>query len=153
MKKLWNKKPRWVSWFIRSKWFIITCRRIWVFFNKSIEIYKFDPAHFLLTLGLVRQACLQKTEVKLKLWTEIDMLLMVEKGIRCGICHAHRHATANNKYMKNYNKDKESSYLMYLYANNLYGPAMSQKLPVHGFKWKKILLNSIKILYKIIWWR
>ena len=61
------------------------------------------------------------------------MLLMVEKGIRAGICNAmHRHAKANNKYMKNYDKNKESSYLMYLDANNLYGWVMSQKLPVDG---------------------
>ena len=65
------------------------------------------------------------------------MLLMVEEGIRGGICHAiHRHAKANNKYMKNYDKNKESSYIQYLDANNLYGwTAMSQKLPVNGFKW------------------
>ena len=64
------------------------------------------------------------------------MLLMVEKGTRGGICQAiHRYAKANNKYMKNYNKDIISSYLMYLDANNLYGWAMSQKLPVNGFEW------------------
>ena len=64
------------------------------------------------------------------------MLLMVEKGIRCGICQAiHRHAKANNKYMQNYNKDIISSYLTYLDANSLYGWAMSQKLPINGFKW------------------
>ena len=63
------------------------------------------------------------------------MLLMVEKGIRGGICYAiHRYAKANNKYMKNYDKDMESSYLEYLDANNLYGWAMSQKLPVNGFE-------------------
>ena len=61
---------------------------------------------------------------------------MVEEGIRGGICHAiHRHAKANNKYMKNYDKNKESSYIQYLEANNLYGWVMSQKLPVNGFKW------------------
>ena len=63
---------------------------------------------------------------------------MVEEGIRGGICHSiHRYATANNKYMKNYDKNKESSYIQYLDANNLYGWAMSQKLPVNGFKWIK----------------
>ena len=61
---------------------------------------------------------------------------MVEEGIRGGICHSiHRYAKANNKYMKNYNNNEESSYIQYLDANNLYGWAMSKKLPVNGFKW------------------
>ena len=64
------------------------------------------------------------------------MLLMVEEGIRGGMCNAvYKHVIANNKYMKNYNKNIASSYLMYLDANNLYGWAMLQKLPVGGFKW------------------
>ena len=85
--------------------------------------------------GLAWQARLKRTKVKLELLTDIDMLLIVEKGTRGGICQAiHRYAKANNKYMKNYNKNIESSYLIYLDANNLYGWAMSQKLPVNGFK-------------------
>ena len=61
---------------------------------------------------------------------------MVEEGIREGICHSiHRYAKANNKYMKNYNNNEESSYIQYLDANNLYGWAMSKKLPVNGFKY------------------
>ena len=63
---------------------------------------------------------------------------MVEEGIRGGICHSiHRHAKANNKYMENYDKSEESSYIQYLDANNLYGWTMSQKLPVNNFKWVK----------------
>ena len=66
----------------------------------------------------------------------VDMLLMVEEGIRGGICHAiHRYGKANNKYMNNYDKNEESSCIQYLDANNLYGWAMSQKLPVNNFKW------------------
>ena len=64
------------------------------------------------------------------------MLLMVEEGIRGGMCHAiHRRAKASNKYMKNYDEDEKSLYIQDLDANNLYGWAMSQKLPVEGFKW------------------
>ena len=64
------------------------------------------------------------------------MLLILEKGIRGGIFNSiHKHAKANNKYMKNYDKGKESSYLEYLDANNLYEWAISQKLPVNGFEW------------------
>ena len=112
------------------------------FSKKSIEIYELGPAHFLSAPGLVWQACLKKTEVKLELLTNVDWLLMVEKGIRGEIYHAiHRYAKANNKYMKNYDKNKESSYIQYLDANNLYRRTMSQKMPVDGFKWKKNMLR------------
>ena len=70
--------------------------------------------------------------------TDIDMLLMVEKGIRSRITQALEHyVKANNEYMKDlYNPDEESIYLQYLDANNLYGWAMVQNLPTHGFLWK-----------------
>ena len=104
------------------------------FRNMCIKVYELDPDHFLSAPGLAWQACLKKIEVKLELPTDVDMLLMVEKGIRGGICHTiYRYAKANNKYMKNYNKDKEESFLQYLDANNLYGWTMSQKLLVSGF--------------------
>ena len=77
------------------------------------------------------------------------MLLMVEEGIRDGICQAvHKCAKANNKYMKNYVKRIISSYLMYLDANNLYGWAMSQKLSVNGFKWIKRLSKFDELFIK-----
>ena len=71
-----------------------------------------------------------------KIRSNTDMLLIVEKGIRGEICHAiHLYPKANNKYMKDYDINKESSYLKYLDVNNLYGWAMSQKLPFGNFKW------------------
>ena len=61
---------------------------------------------------------------------------MVEEEISGGICQViYIYAKANNKYMINYDKSIESSYLVYLDANNLYGWAISQKLSVNGFKW------------------
>ena len=80
------------------------------------------PAHFLSAPGLAWQACFKKANVNLELLTDVDMLLMIEAGIRGGMCQpVHRYAKANSKYMKNYNKNIESSYLIYLDANNLYG--------------------------------
>ena len=64
--------------------------------------------------------------------------MMVEKGIRDGICQAvYRYAKTNNKYMNDYDKDIKSSYLEYADASNLYGWTASQKLPVEGFEWFK----------------
>ena len=106
------------------------------FRDMCIEEYELDRFHFLSLPGISFQACFKKTNIELELLTDYDMRLMVEEGIRGGICHSiHRYAKANNKYMKNYNNNKESSYIQYLDANNLYGWAMSKKLPVNGFRW------------------
>ena len=105
-----------------------------------IKVYELDPAHFLSAPGLAWQACLKKTETKLELLADVVLLLMVEKGIKGGICHVmHRYAKANNYYMKDYNKDEEESFLEYLDANSLYVLAMSEPLPVDGFDYIKDL--------------
>ena len=84
------------------------------FRDMCIKEYELDPAHFLSLPELPWQACLKKTNIELELLTDCDMLLMVEEGIRGGICHSiHRYAKVNNKYMKNYNNNKESSYIQY----------------------------------------
>ena len=104
------------------------------FRDKHIEIDKLDPAHFLTTPGLSLEACLKKIGVKLELLTDENMFLTYEEGIRGGICNKVHSYVEANKYMKNYDKNKKSSFLMYVDANNLYGWAMSKKLPVDGFK-------------------
>ena len=105
-----------------------------------IKVYELDPAHFLSTPGLAWEACFKKTDVELELMTDVDMLLMVEKVIRGGICHAiQRYAKINNKYMKNYDENEESSFLEYLDVNNLYCGAISEPLPVNGFEWMEDL--------------
>ena len=108
-------------------------------FRKTcLEYYKLDPCHYFTSPGLSWDAMLKMTDIKLELMTDIDMLQFIEKGLRGGISYiANRYGNANNKYMKDYNKNKPSKYIMYLDANNLYGWAMSQYLPTGGFKWMK----------------
>ena len=113
-------------------------------FRKTcLKHYNLDPAHYYTSPGLAWDACLKETGQKLELLHDYDMLMMFERGIRGGISHiSKRYAEANNKYMKDYNPDEESSYIQYLDANNLYGWEMSQQLPTHGFKWMRNLTKE-----------
>ena len=106
------------------------------FRDLCLKIYKLDPVYYFTAPGLAWDACLKMTNIQLELLSDVNMLLMFEKGIRGGISIiSNRYGKANNKYMKDYDKNKDSKYLMYLDANNLYGCAMTEKLPTHGFKW------------------
>ena len=107
------------------------------FRNICLEHYGLDPAHYLTAPGLAWDACLKMTGVNLELLSDVDMLLMVEREIRGGVSMiSNRYGRANNKYMgDSYVSSLASTFLAYLDANNLYGVAMSMKLPTHGFKW------------------
>ena len=86
-----------------------------------LKRYELDPAHFLTVLsGLVWEAALKRTEIRLDVLTDIDKLLMVEKGIRRGICHAIPRYEASNKHNESYKKNEELLYLKYWYVNNLH---------------------------------
>ena len=120
-------------------------------FRKTcLKYYKLDPCHYYTAPGLAWDACLKVTKQELHLLKDYDMLMMFEQGIRGGISHiSKRYAEANNKYMKDFDETKSSSFIQYLDANNLYGWAMSQKLPTHGFKWMDVNISSVlKLLEK-----
>ena len=109
------------------------------FRSLCLKIYELDPSYFVSTPALAFEARLKCTKVKLELLTDIEMVLMVEKGIRGGLTQVvKRHAVANHKYLPGYDASKKSVFLQYLDANNLYGYALSQKLPSDGFKWDNI---------------
>ena len=115
------------------------------FRDTCLEHYKLDPAHFYTSPGLAWKACLRKTQVRLELLTDPDMLLMFECRIRGGITQAvHHYTSANNPYMGDlYDPLEESSYLQCLDENNLYGGAMSQPLPTGRFRWVDVKPNDI----------
>ena len=107
------------------------------FRDLCLKIYGLDPVYYFTAPGLAWDACLKVTGIQLELLSENNMLLLFEEGIRGGISIiSNRYGKANNKYLrKGYNKNIPSKYLMYVDADNLYGGAMSEKLPTHGFKW------------------
>ena len=109
-------------------------------FRKTcLHHYNLDPAHYYTSPGLAWDACLKETGQELQLLHDY-VLMMFEKGIRGGISHiSKRYVEANKKYMDNYDFSKPTTYIQYLDVNNLYGWAMSQSLPTHGFKWMKDL--------------
>ena len=101
-----------------------------------LKNYGLDPVHYYTAPGLAWDAMLKITKINLELLSDVDKLLMIEKGIRGGISIiSNRYGKANNKYMKDFNNSEPSKYLTYLDANNLYGWAMKQKLPTHKFEW------------------
>ena len=107
------------------------------FRDLCLKNYGLDPVYYYTTPGLAWDACLKMTTINLELLSDLNMLLMFEKGIRGGISMiSNRYRKANNKYMGNrFNRNKPKKYIMYFDANNLYGSSMSEKLPTHGFKW------------------
>ena len=111
---------------------------VWeAFVNVCLKKYKLDPTHYITAPSLAMDAMLKMTEVKLELLTDNDMHLFIEDGIRGGVSTVTgKYAKANNPYMgKEYDPSAPTKYIQYLDANNLYGWAMSQRLPVGGFQW------------------
>ena len=119
------------------------------FRNLCQEQYGLDPAHYYTSPGLSWDALLKKTGVELELFTELEMHLFVERGMRGGISMvSKRYAKANNPLVPDYDPGKPNKYIMYLDANNLYGWAMSKPLPKRDFKWKRVMPTEEEIMKK-----
>ena len=118
------------------------------FRDLCLKIYGLDPSHYFTAPGLAWDGCLKMTGIQLESLSDPDMLLMFERCIRGGISMiSNRYGKANNKYMKRgFNMNKALKYLMYLDKNNLYGWAMCNKLPTHGFKW--LTSGEMKKIYE-----
>ena len=101
-----------------------------------LKNYELDPAHYYTVPGLAWDAALKFTGVKLETLHDIEMHQFIEKGMRGGISMiSRRYGKANNAHLKDHDPEKPIFYIVYLDANNLYGHAMIQPLPVSGFKW------------------
>ena len=115
------------------------------------ERYGLDPAHYYSAPGLSWDALLKKTGVELELLTDLDMHLMIERGMRGGISMvSKRYAKANNPRIKDYDPAQPTNYKTYLDANNLYEWAMSLPLPKKGFHWKRVMPTEEQIM-KMKW--
>ena len=106
------------------------------FRDLCIKNFNLDRAHYYTALD----AALKVTKVELELLSDMDMLLMAEKGIRGGVSKiSNRYGKSDNRYMGNrYDASKPTKYISYLDANNLYGWAIKKPLPTHGFKWMEL---------------
>ena len=121
---------------------------IWDNFRKTtFNNYNLDCSYYYTSPGLAWSSKLKITNVELELISDTNIYKFIEKGIRGGISQiSYRYAEANNKYLDNYDKNNEDSYLMYYDANALYSSAMCQYLPYKDFKWNNEIWNEIKIL-------
>ena len=121
---------------------------VWSAFRETCyKNYNLDCLYYYTAPGLSFDAMLKFTKIELELLTDIEMYEFCEQGIRGGLSQiSKRYAKANNKYMSDYDNTKEDEYIIYLDANNLYGHAMSQYLPVSDFKWNTEEWNTEKIM-------
>ena len=111
--------------------------------------YGLDPAHYHTSPGLSWDALLKKTGVEFELFTDLEMYLFVERGMRGGISMVNnRYAKASNPLLQDYDPSRPNKYIMYLDANSLYGWAMSKPLPKRDFKWKGVMPTEEDIVKK-----
>ena len=126
---------------------------IWETFKATCyKIYNLDCSYYFTAPSLSWDSFLKLKhdesdgQFEIELLTDMDMYLFYEKSIRGGISQiSKRYATANNKYMQNYNNDLTDEYILYLDANNLYGDSMTKYLPLSDFKWsqnEKLMINK-----------
>ena len=111
----------------------------------SLETYELDPSHYLSAPALAWDALLYLSGVELELISDLEMLDMIERQKRGGLCFvgSKRHEKANNKYLDNYDSSKPSNYIMYWDANALYGGTMCKHLPIGGHKWSDISIIDV----------
>lgn len=120
------------------------------FRSNCLDYYELDPIHYFSSAHYTFDAFLRYSALGLELLTDPNMYLFFSKGIRGGLSmvSAERWVEANNKDLKDFNPDQESTYLLYLDCNNLYGKAMMEPLPYADFKWEKV---SAHLVDTILW--
>ena len=108
------------------------------FIGTCLKYYELVPCHYFRSPGLICDVLSKMTDIKSEKMSDIDKYLFIEKGLWGRISYiAKRYAKSNNKYMNDYDPEKQSTFISYLDMNNLHGWAMSEYLPYDGFKWLK----------------
>lgn len=118
------------------------------FRQTCLHHYQLDPAYYITAPSLSWDAMLLYTGIKLELINDVEIYEFLEKGIRGGLAQCSlRYAKANNKYLPSYDASQRSTYLIYLDCNNLYGYAMTKKMPISEFRFLSIdEINTINVL-------
>ena len=115
--------------------------------DRSLQIYKLDPAQYITAPGMSFDAFLKQTKVVIDLLSDENMVDLIEKGLCGGISMAsHNYARANNKYLPDYDPSKPSNFIFYVDMNNLYGAAMKMQLPIRNFMWSNVEFNESNIM-------
>ena len=109
------------------------------FRSLCLKEYQLDPACYVSTPSLAYDAMLKITGAKIELFTDIDMVLITTKRIRSGLTQViKKYSVANSKYLPDYDKTKDTTYLQYLDANNLHGYGINKKLPLYLYEWDDV---------------
>ena len=129
-----NEHTGWLSWSSFKDTVFVLADVFETFISTSLEYYGLDTYPYFFSSRLGWDAMLKMTGIEVKLFSDTDMYLFIERGIRGAISFiSKRYSKANNKHMKCCNSGKESNFIMYMIELNLYGWAMSQYLPYEGF--------------------
>lgn len=121
MKSFWNEYYERLLWFVSKSCCFVIVQRFETFRKQSINSFKFDPACYLSTSGNSWDAMFWFSDFNLKLISDIEKYQFIKSTIRGGMSMIYNgYAEANKKFLKSYDANKRTSYIVHLAANKIY---------------------------------